>query len=63
MQMAEKHTPLGQFQAVSLSPARSQILYITQNLKISDNPYICKKKDHEKLQHAVQERGNRQDVG
>jgi hypothetical protein len=41
MQMAEKHTPLGQFQAVFLSHARSQFLYITQNLRISDNPYIC----------------------
>jgi hypothetical protein len=41
MQMAEKHTPLGQIEAVFLSPARSQFLYITQNLRISDNPYIC----------------------
>jgi hypothetical protein len=63
MQMAEKHTPLGQIKAVFLSPARSHFLYITQKLRISDNPYICKKKDHERLQHAVQERGHRQNVG
>jgi hypothetical protein len=56
--MSENPTPPVEIQTVSPARRLAWIGGITHSFYISNNPYICKKKDHERLQHAVQERGN-----